>query len=540
MKVFSIQYILSKVADYFSLTTDIIDALNAANSPSTGNPFATMADVVSGSGDMTKAMYDPTNVEGDAFDRSLHHGNITVSVISDFTTESQTLIDASITALGLGTAATTDSSDYLSSATNSVQDGYFGSVKLIDTDSSNYLNIFFDEDVAADYNLRIQITGATRLLRLTGDVSLSGSNNGDQTSIVGISGTKSEFDTACSDGNFVFNGDVITSLFGTKSDFNSACTDGDFLFVGDVTQYTTEMAQDAIGAMVDSSLVYVDGTPLLSRAALTGDVTASQGSNSTTIANDAVTFAKMQNIAQAQILGRYSVGTGDIQLLTVSTGLTIDGSGNLSANASSAISRVNWRVFTSGSGTYTPTTGTKYVTVYCTGGGGGSSDCTNTDACTGGGGGAGTAIKTYAVADATGQSYSVGGGGARGNPASNGTDSTFAGLTGTGGIAGGIQPTGATTNIGIAGFGAVGSGGDINIRGGGGGPGIIVSTTQGVGGTGGSSFWGGGANCVAMDSAGSDGQNYGGGASGAHSVGATDRLGGTGGPGVIVFVEYIS
>lgn len=46
----------------------------------------------------------------------------------------------------------------------------------------------------------------------------------------------------------------------------------------------TESAQDAVGAMVDTTLVYTDGTPLLSRAALTGDVTASAGSNATTIA----------------------------------------------------------------------------------------------------------------------------------------------------------------------------------------------------------------------------------------------------------------
>lgn len=51
------------------------------------------------------------------------------------------------------------------------------------------------------------------------------------------------------------------------------------------TQVTdfTEAAQDAIGAMVDTTLVYVDATPLLTRAALTGDCTAAQGSNATTV-----------------------------------------------------------------------------------------------------------------------------------------------------------------------------------------------------------------------------------------------------------------
>jgi len=48
--------------------------------------------------------------------------------------------------------------------------------------------------------------------------------------------------------------------------------------------YTDEMAQDAVGAMIDTTLVYVDGTPLLTRAELTGDVSCPQGSNVTTIA----------------------------------------------------------------------------------------------------------------------------------------------------------------------------------------------------------------------------------------------------------------
>ena len=50
-----------------------------------------------------------------------------------------------------------------------------------------------------------------------------------------------------------------------------------------VTGYTTEEAQDAVGAMIDSSLVYVDAAPLLSRAALTGAITATQGSNTTSL-----------------------------------------------------------------------------------------------------------------------------------------------------------------------------------------------------------------------------------------------------------------
>jgi hypothetical protein len=92
--------------------------------------------------------------------------------------------------------------------------------------------------------------------------------------------------------------------------------------------YTDEQAQDAIGAMVDSSLNYVDATPLLQRAALTGDVTASAGSNATSIANDAVTtakilnaavtLAKLANIADQTILGNNTGGAAAPVALTAS------------------------------------------------------------------------------------------------------------------------------------------------------------------------------------------------------------------------------
>jgi hypothetical protein len=97
------------------------------------------------------------------------------------------------------------------------------------------------------------------------------------------------------------------------------------------TIYTDEQAQDAVGAMIDGSLTYVDGTPLLQRAALTGDVAASAGSNSTTIANDAVTFAKFQNITDARLLGRSAGSSGDMQEITIGAGLTLSG-GSLSAS----------------------------------------------------------------------------------------------------------------------------------------------------------------------------------------------------------------
>lgn len=62
--------------------------------------------------------------------------------------------------------------------------------------------------------------------------------------------------------------------------------------------------------------------------ALTGDVTASgPGSVTATIANDAVTYAKMQNVSAAsKLLGRGSAGgSGDVEEITLGSGLSMSG-----------------------------------------------------------------------------------------------------------------------------------------------------------------------------------------------------------------------
>lgn len=58
---------------------------------------------------------------------------------------------------------------------------------------------------------------------------------------------------------------------------------------------------------IGSSLSFVAG-PSLVRAALTGDVTAASDSNATTIANSAVTLAKMANLAANSIIGNNTGG----------------------------------------------------------------------------------------------------------------------------------------------------------------------------------------------------------------------------------------
>jgi hypothetical protein len=67
---------------------------------------------------------------------------------------------------------------------------------------------------------------------------------------------------------------------------------------------------------------------------LTGDVTGSgTGSFAATIANNAVTFAKVQQIATDKILGRNSSGTGVVEELAVSGGVEFTGSGGIQTSA---------------------------------------------------------------------------------------------------------------------------------------------------------------------------------------------------------------
>jgi hypothetical protein len=81
---------------------------------------------------------------------------------------------------------------------------------------------------------------------------------------------------------------------------------------------------DVVAAAGGSITVNPDS---IQRAALTGDVTAPADSNATTIANDAVTFAKVQNVATDSLAGRDTAGSGDLEEIAVNDGLEFTGAG---------------------------------------------------------------------------------------------------------------------------------------------------------------------------------------------------------------------
>ena len=104
------------------------------------------------------------------------------------------------------------------------------------------------------------INGAT-ITSGTLNGSVTGTNTGDQTSIVGITGTKAQFDTAVSDGNIMYDGDSITNAVATA----------DRVFYANNAGVITELALGADGTFLKSN--GATAAPTFATPAGSGDVT---------------------------------------------------------------------------------------------------------------------------------------------------------------------------------------------------------------------------------------------------------------------------
>jgi hypothetical protein len=118
---------------------------------------------------------------------------------------------------------------------------------------------------------------------------------------------------------------LATQLEGIQQCFESLFTDVELISENqpnaDFLVGTATADLDNERVVTDSTSITwdiaTDGQAIAKRAALTGDVTAAANANATTIANDAVAFAKMQNIPTTSLIGRGSAGTGDPESITL-------------------------------------------------------------------------------------------------------------------------------------------------------------------------------------------------------------------------------
>lgn len=124
--------------------------------------------------------------------------------------------------------------------------------------------------------------------------------------------------------------------------------------VADIIQRGTRAGQPAATAVSTGSLYYVTDENVTERSNGTiwedctdaggagladgdkGDITVSASGATWTIDNDVVTFAKMQNIATAKLLGRATASSGDIEEITLGTNLSYTGTTLNAAGGGSA------------------------------------------------------------------------------------------------------------------------------------------------------------------------------------------------------------
>ncbi|WP_458860053.1 glycine-rich domain-containing protein [Enterobacter asburiae] len=218
---------------------------------------------------------------------------------------------------------------------------------------------------------------------------------------------------------------------------------------------------------------------------------------------------------------------------------------------------INVQTFTA-SGTYKPTTGTKFVIAEVLGGGGGGGSNAATPS-SGAAAGAGGASGSYAVCKhiPTGPvSVVIGAGGSGGVPAALGADGSTGGTTSFGavsapggyggpkGVAFNNFPTGGNVATGSA---PVSGSVIVSSIGSSGSYGILYSDSNATGGGGGSSNYGAGGVAMTINAGGSgtqrgmDANGYGSGGGGAvsvHTSTAASSRGGNGAPGIVIIWEY--
>jgi len=180
------------------------------------------------------------------------------------------------------------------------------------------------------------INGAT-ITSGTLNGSVTGTNTGDQSSIVGLTGTKAQFNTELSDGTFLYVGDAPTSHNHTESDItdlsHTVDTNLDIASAAEVDTGTNNTKAISPLALAGSQLQtdVTANNAKVTNATHTGDVT---GSTALTIGADKIleSHLKAVNTPTDEYILTYEATTGDFEWQAAAGGgdmstSTYDGAG---------------------------------------------------------------------------------------------------------------------------------------------------------------------------------------------------------------------
>ena len=261
-----------------------------------------------------KALDANTNTINDGTDDTKKF-KFDASGITTATTRTITVPDANFTLVGTDTTQTlTNKSIVATQLTGTLQAGQFpvltGDVTTaggalattIANDAVTFAkmqnvstDVFLGRDTAGTGDVEeLSVATAKTLLNLTG------TNSGDQTI------------TLTSDVTGSGTGSFATTIANNAVTFAKMADIATDRLIGRDTAATGDPEAITVGGGIEFT-----GTGGIQTSAFTGDVTKSAGGTATTIANDAVTYAKMQNVStNDRILGRVTAGAGDVEEIT--------------------------------------------------------------------------------------------------------------------------------------------------------------------------------------------------------------------------------
>lgn len=110
---------------------------------------------------------------------------------------------------------------------------------------------------------------------------------------------------------------------------DGSVSNAEFQFINSVTSNVqTQINGKQSTTLTNAHILVGNGSNVATDVAVSGDVTIAN-TGAVTIANDAVSFAKMQNIPTDSLIGRDTAGSGDPETILLNATLSMDGAGNL-------------------------------------------------------------------------------------------------------------------------------------------------------------------------------------------------------------------